>query len=190
MPVAPLFVVALLPNVASTGSSYAGLVLTVSSIATTFGAIWLGWLGDKKGHQRILMVSAVVAMIFYIPQTFVSDISQLLILQGLAGVAAGGVLAAPAAMLANFTHLGDEGSVYGLDASVSSSAKRSGSTNWFGDCVFIWLTSNICSLCFLLSCYCDDHITVFDETKTVRFDGINSPGKWRLKDYFPFRILF
>lgn len=122
IPIAPLFVVALLPNVTSSGTSYAGLVLTVSSIAGTFGAVSLGWLGDKKGHRNVLLGSALVAMIFYIPQAFVTDITQLLILQGLAGIAAGGVMATPAAMLANFTKLGDEGSVYGLDASVTSSA--------------------------------------------------------------------
>lgn len=121
IPVAPLFIVALLPNVAETGSSsYAGLVLSVSSITTTFGAIWLGWLGDKHGHRRVLLGSAIAAMICYMPQSLVTDINQLLLLQGLTGLAAGGVMSAPAAMLANFTNLGDEGSVYGLDASVSS----------------------------------------------------------------------
>ena len=61
-------------------------------------------------------------MTFYIPQALVSNVYQLLFLQALAGVAAGGVLSAPAAMLAKVTDLGDEGSVYGLDASVSSFA--------------------------------------------------------------------
>ena len=63
-----------------------------------------------------------MAMTFYIPQALVSDVYQLLVLQALAGIAAGGVLSAPAAMLARYTDLGDEGSVYGLDASVSSFA--------------------------------------------------------------------
>lgn len=121
IPIAPLFVILLIPNAVESGSSsYAGLVLTVSSIATTVGSVWLGWLGDKRGYRWVLIGSALTAMIFYIPQAFVTDINQLLILQALAGIAAGGVLAAPAAMLANFTAMGDEGSVYGLDASVSS----------------------------------------------------------------------
>ena len=97
-------------------------MLTVSSVAATFGAVWLGWLGEKRGHRQVLLASSLVAMIFYIPQAFVTDITQLLVLQGLAGIAAGGVMACPAAMLANFTNLGDEGSVYGLDASITSSS--------------------------------------------------------------------
>ena len=123
MPIAPLFVLVLLPGaVASGASSYAGLVLTVSSITTTAGSLILGWLSDRWGYRNILLGAALAAVIFYVPQAFVSDIKQLLFLQGLAGFAAGGVLSAPAAMLAKFTDLGDEGSVYGLDASVSSFA--------------------------------------------------------------------
>ena len=123
MPIAPLFVLALLPGSLTSGaSSYAGLVLTVSAITTTAGSLILGWLSDRWGYRNILLGASLAAVIIYIPQAFVSDITQLLILQGLAGFAAGGVLSAPAAMLAKFTDLGDEGSVYGLDASVSSFA--------------------------------------------------------------------
>lgn len=123
MPIAPLFVLALMPSVLATGaSSYAGLVLTVSSITTTAGSLILGGLSDKWGYRNTLVAAALMAVVFYVPQAFVSSIGQLLLFQGLAGFFAGGVLSAPAAMLAKFTDLGDEGSVYGLDASVSSFA--------------------------------------------------------------------
>ncbi len=123
MPIAPLFVLALLPAAMADGASgYAGLVLTVSAVTTTAGSLILGWLSDSWGYRKILLFAALMAALCYIPQAFVSDISQLLLLQALAGFAAGGALSAPAAMLANFTKLGDEGSVYGLDASVSSFA--------------------------------------------------------------------
>ena len=123
MPIAPLFVAALIPSgVAAGASTYAGLVLTVSAIAITGGSFIFGWLGDKWGHRNVLILTACMAMTFYIPQALVTNVYQLLFLQALAGVAAGGVLSAPAAMLAKVTDLGDEGSVYGLDASVSSFA--------------------------------------------------------------------
>ena len=123
MPIAPLFVLALMPSVLAAGaSSYAGLVLTVSSIATTAGSLILGWLSDKWGYRNMLVAAALMAVVFYLPQAFVSSVGQLLLFQALAGFFAGGVLSAPAAMLAKFTDLGDEGSVYGLDASVSSFA--------------------------------------------------------------------
>ncbi len=123
MPIAPLFVLALLPDALASGaSSYAGLVLTVSAVTTTAGSLILGWLSDRWGYRTILLMASLMAVACYIPQAFVSNIGQLLLLQALAGFAAGGVLSAPAAMLANYTRLGDEGSVYGLDASVSSCA--------------------------------------------------------------------
>lgn len=126
MPIAPLFVLALLPAATARASSYAGLVLTVSSITMTVGSLVLGWLSDKWGYRNILLGSAFFAMLFYLPQAFVTDIGQLLLLQAMAGLAAGGVLCAPAAMLARFTDHGDEGSVYGLDASVTSFANGAG----------------------------------------------------------------
>ena len=121
MPIAPLFVMALIPGAMAAGaSSYAGLVLTVSAVALTAGSFVFGWLGDKWGFRNVLILASLMAMTFYIPQAFVSNVYQLLLLQALAGIAAGGVLSAPAAMLAKYTALGDEGSVYGLDASVTS----------------------------------------------------------------------
>ena len=122
MPIAPLFVLALLPASTAGASSYAGLVLTVWSVAMTIGSLILGWLSDKWGYRNVLLGAAFFAMLFYLPQAFVADIGQLLLLQALAGLAAGGVLCAPAAMLARFTNDGDEGATYGLDASVTSLA--------------------------------------------------------------------
>ncbi|MDE2748133.1 MAG: MFS transporter [Chloroflexota bacterium] len=123
MPIAPLFVMALIPSALAAGaSSYAGLVITVSSIAITAGSFVFGWLGDRWGYRNVLILTSLMAMLFYVPQALVANVHQLLVLQALAGFAAGGVLSAPAAMLAKYTDLGAEGSVYGLDASVSSFA--------------------------------------------------------------------
>ena len=47
MPIAPLFILMLLPSSATNASSYAGLVLTVSSVTTTLGSLLLGWLSDS-----------------------------------------------------------------------------------------------------------------------------------------------
>jgi len=123
IPIAPLFVVSLIAEDAATTNTYAGLVLAVSSATSTIGAIYLGNLGDKISHKSVLFWSSVVAAALYIPQVFVGDVWQLLILQGLAGVAAGGMVAAPSALLARFTDKGEEGAVYGLDNSVVAGAR-------------------------------------------------------------------
>ncbi|MEO1290680.1 MAG: MFS transporter, partial [Chloroflexota bacterium] len=85
--------------------------------------VYLGRLGDRIGHRSILMWSAIVVVIFYIPQPFVTNVWQLLILQGLAGLAMGGIISAPSALLAQYTEQGEEGAVYGLDNSIVAGAR-------------------------------------------------------------------
>lgn len=123
VPIAPLFVVSLLPPELAGQSIYAGAVMSVSSATLTFSGVYLGRLGDRIGHRTILMWSAVVVVIFYIPQPFVSNVWQLLALQGLAGLAMGGIVAAPSALLAQYTEPGEEGAVYGLDNAIVAAAR-------------------------------------------------------------------
>ena len=121
-PITPLFVAALLVD-SGTVSTATGLISGVSSAAATVGAIWLGRLGDRIGHRTILMWCALAGAVFYLPQAAVGDVWQLVILQGLFGLASGGMVSAPSALLAQYTPAGEEGSVYGLDNSVVASAR-------------------------------------------------------------------
>jgi DHA1 family multidrug resistance protein-like MFS transporter len=61
--------------------------------------------------------------LLYFPQAFVSAGWQLLVLQGLTGVAAGGLLPSISALLANYSHPGQEGAVYGLDNSINAAGR-------------------------------------------------------------------
>jgi MFS transporter, DHA1 family, multidrug resistance protein len=138
VPILPLFVAALLasgtmtlhPPVffdvfgASAGvNTYTGLVIGIASATATGSAVYLGRLGDKIGHRRVLIGSALAAMLLYLPQAFVTDVWQLIALQGLTGIASGGIVAAPSALLARYTQPGEEGAVYGLDNSVVAAAR-------------------------------------------------------------------
>jgi DHA1 family multidrug resistance protein-like MFS transporter len=123
VPIAPLFVVSLLPPELASQSIYAGAVISVSSATSTFSGVYLGRLGDKIGHRTVLIGSAIVVVLFYLPQPFVSNVWQLLFLQGLAGLAMGGIIAAPSALLAHFTEPGEEGAVYGLDNAIVAASR-------------------------------------------------------------------
>lgn len=118
IPIAPLFVVSLLPATADHSSMAAGSVLAVSSAAATLSGVALGQLGDSIGHRKVLIGAALLAVVAYIPQVFVSSVWQLLGLQALAGLALGGVIAAPSALLARYTEPGEEGAVYGLNNAI------------------------------------------------------------------------
>jgi DHA1 family multidrug resistance protein-like MFS transporter len=122
LPFAPLFIASLLqPN--DPVSAYTGLIVGVSSAAGTATAIWLGRLGDRIGHQQVLMMSAILAGIAFLPQGLVTNVWQLLILQALSGAAIGGITPSLSALLGRYTAAGNEGTVYGLDSSIVSAAR-------------------------------------------------------------------
>lgn len=123
IPIAPLFVVSLIAGDLESSNTYAGLVLAVSSGTSTLGAVYLGNLGDRISHRKVLLFCSTAAALLYIPQIFVADVWQLLALQGLSGIAAGGLVAAPTALLSHYTKRGMAGAVYGLDNSVWSGAR-------------------------------------------------------------------
>jgi len=121
-PIAPLFIQLLLPTTDRV-NSYAGLMIGLASAASTASALYLGRLGDRVGHKPVLVLSALVLSLLYVPQTFVTTAEQLLFLQLLAGFAAGGVIPSVSALLAGYTEPGEEGTVYGLDNSIGAAAR-------------------------------------------------------------------
>jgi len=122
MPYLPLFVGVLIVNSELAGI-YTGVAIGSASLAGTFSGVVLGRLGDKVGHKRVLVVSAIVTASFYFPMAFVTQVWQLIALNVGVGFAVGGVLPAISAMLAGFTDPKSAGSVYGLDNSVGAAAR-------------------------------------------------------------------
>lgn len=122
VPIAPLFMQVLIPN-SDHINTVTGLMTALASAATTVTAIYFGRLGDRIGHRRILRTSAILAGIFYLPQAFVGEAWQLLMLQALTGAAAGGIITCLSALLAGYAHPGAEGSVFGLDSSVFAASR-------------------------------------------------------------------
>ena len=137
IPVIPLFVVTLMPD-SDRISTFTGLVVGVGAATGTASAVYLGRLGDRIGHRRILIASATLGGLFYIAQVFTTEAWQLLLLQALAGAASGGVMPSISALLNTSTQPGQEGSVYGLDSSVAAAARAvapmvgAGIAVWFG----------------------------------------------------------
>ena len=122
VPVLPLFVVTLLPG-SDRISTFTGLVVGLAAATGTASAVYLGRLGDRVGHRQILVMSAFTAALFYSLQFFVTEAWHLLLLQALAGAAAGGVMPAISALLSHYTQPGQEGAVYGIDSSVAAAAR-------------------------------------------------------------------
>ena len=119
-------------------NTFVGMAQGILAGAATVSAVGLGKLGDRIGHKKILVGSALAASILYFPQAYVTAGWQLLVMQGLTGAAVGGLIPSISALLANYSHPGHEGAVYGLDNSISAAgssvAPMIGSyvTAWFG----------------------------------------------------------
>ncbi len=121
-PIMPLFIASLMTTESGV-SATTGLITGVASATGTLGALLLGRVGDRYGHRNVLIGCSAAITVFYLPQAFVTAPWQLLIMQVFVGLASGGIVSAPSALLAQYTPHGEEGAVYGLDNSVWSGAR-------------------------------------------------------------------
>jgi predicted MFS family arabinose efflux permease len=135
LPVVPLFVPLLLHG-SGLVNTFTGLVAGASSATTTLSSGYLGRLGDRKGQRRVLIIALLAASVLFAVQAGVQAGWQLLLLQGLVGVALGGITPAISALLARNTRPGLEGAVYGLENAVGSGARTV--APMLGSAVMLW----------------------------------------------------
>jgi DHA1 family multidrug resistance protein-like MFS transporter len=122
IPIASLYVVSLMG--AERGAALmTGFVMGATAFASALSAGWLGRLGDRQGHTRILILSAIAAALLYLPQSMVTAAWQLVILQALSGLAMGGLMASTAALMNLWSPSGNQGATYGLDNSIQAAAR-------------------------------------------------------------------
>jgi MFS transporter, DHA1 family, multidrug resistance protein len=118
-PLLPLFVAVLAAQSERVGT-LTGVIVGAASAASILTSVWLGRLGDRIGHGRVVFWCAVVAAASYAPQALATRVWQLLWLQVLTGASAGGLITSLSALLARESRSGDEGCVYGIDNSITS----------------------------------------------------------------------
>ena len=123
IPIAPLLVVSLMHSDSNNVATITGLMTGIAAGAGTLSALYFGRLGDRIGHRRIFVWGALVTAFLYLPQFFVNDVWQLLVLQGLTGASAGSILPSLSALLVSFTRRGEEGAVYGLENSIVAASR-------------------------------------------------------------------
>ena len=121
-PILPFFIQTLMSDVAKL-NTFTGLVQGVSSAATTISAIFLGRLGDRTSHRKVLIVCVFLLAGLYGLQGFSTATWHLLVMQALVGVAMGGVIPMISALLATYGPAGKEGIIYGVDNSITSAGR-------------------------------------------------------------------
>jgi len=122
IPILPLFIPILLAGTGRT-ATFTGLVIGIAALTSTISALYLGNLGDRIGHRRVLTWSSAAAALCYLPMAFVDSGTQLLILNGLAGIAIGGVMPSISALLNVATDDTEVGSAFGLDNAVVAASR-------------------------------------------------------------------
>ena len=121
-PIMPFFIQTLMSDTAKL-NTFTGLVLGVSSATTTISAVFLGRLGDRTSHRKVLDACVFVLAGLYGLQGFSTASWHLLVMQALVGVAMGGVIPMISALLATYGRIGAEGAIYGIDNSINSAGR-------------------------------------------------------------------
>lgn len=115
LPILPLFVEQL--DAHESAATMTGIIFTVAGVVASASSVFLGRLSDRVGHRRMLILMALGAGVFYIPQAFVSGVLQLIVLRGLLGFFDGGLLPTANALISSQTKeeaRGSHGTTYGL----------------------------------------------------------------------------
>ena len=120
-PFIPLFIETIEPVITDQRSSLlAGLAFGLLGFTSAISSIWLGRLGDRRGHRPVLFWSTLFAGLLYLPMALVQEPWQLIALLGCFGVAAGGLIPSANAIAANTTPPERRGVLYGVLAAAAS----------------------------------------------------------------------
>lgn len=118
-PIMPLYVEQLARSTA-TVATLSGVTLGIAGLTSAVASISLGRLADRIGQRPVLVASALGVGLLYLPQAFAGSVTQLIVLQGMFGIAAGGVMPTANAIVAHLTPAERRGAVFGFTAAATS----------------------------------------------------------------------
>ena len=91
-----------------------GLVFGITGITNALTAPFWGKRSDRVGYRKILRYSLYGMTLFYLPQAFVTDVHQLLVLRALLGVFVGGAMPAINSIVQRSSAPENRGAIYGI----------------------------------------------------------------------------
>jgi MFS transporter, DHA1 family, multidrug resistance protein len=125
-PILPLFVSTLVPADYPNVATLTGTMLGVAALSGALAAGVMGKLGDRLGHERVIVFCSLVAGLLYIPQALVTSVWQLLALRAALGLFTGGLLPSVMATVALRTPVERRGVIFGLTATATSLGSAAG----------------------------------------------------------------
>ncbi|EXX89370.1 multidrug transporter [Paenibacillus darwinianus] len=119
MPLIPLYVQRL-HGTTENLAFWAGFVGSVTGLSNMIASPLLGRLSDRQGAELVLGVSLVGAGLMFIPQAFVSEVWQLLVVRFALGIFLGGLIPSVNALIRKHTPDGMESRAYSFNSSTLS----------------------------------------------------------------------
>ncbi|MFA9556220.1 MFS transporter [Evansella sp. AB-rgal1] len=95
----------------------AGLAFSVTGFGNFLAKRSWGILGDRIGHEKVLLLCLCLGGVFFLPQAFVTSLWQLVILRFLFGVVIGGIIPCVTAYIRRAVPLSVQGEVLGYNQS-------------------------------------------------------------------------
>jgi len=96
---------------------FAGMTFSAAGIGNLLFARKWGQLGDSIGYEKILSALLILAFVFIIPQAFVTELWQLMILRLLFGIAVGGLIPVTTALVRREAPIEIQGEMMGYNTS-------------------------------------------------------------------------
>ncbi|RNA69217.1 MFS transporter [Alteribacter keqinensis] len=95
----------------------AGFTFSVTGLGNLVATRSWGKLGDEIGHEKVLLICIGLGALFFIPQAFVTNIWQLIVLRFLFGIQIGGIIPCVTAYIRRVVPLEVQGEVLGYNQS-------------------------------------------------------------------------
>ncbi|WP_213424151.1 MFS transporter [Bhargavaea massiliensis] len=95
----------------------AGLTFSAAGVGNLLFARKWGQLGDNYGYERVLSVLLLLTFVFMVPQALVTNLSQLIVLRLLFGIAVGGLIPVTTALIRREAPVDIQGEVLGYNTS-------------------------------------------------------------------------
>ncbi|MGR3742278.1 multidrug efflux MFS transporter [Companilactobacillus sp. DQM5] len=94
-----------------------GIVAAIPGIATVIAAPRFGALGDKIGTQKILLSGLILAFLVYLPQGFVTNVYQLMVLRFIVGISDAALIPQVQTLIAKNSPHESAGRIFGFNQS-------------------------------------------------------------------------
>ncbi|GAK13746.1 LOW QUALITY PROTEIN: multidrug-efflux transporter [Geomicrobium sp. JCM 19039] len=95
----------------------AGMAFSVTGLGNLVATRKWGQIGDRIGHEKIMLLLLILSGIFFIPQAFVGELWHLIALRFLFGIAVGGLIPCTTAYIRQVCPLSMQGEVLGYNQS-------------------------------------------------------------------------